>query len=82
VSVWPNPSRVAAEVTVVLAEAGAVTVALYDVLGRRVALVHEGALEAGEHTLVLDGAALPAGVYVVRVETGASVVARRLTLVR
>jgi hypothetical protein len=41
-------------------------VALYDVLGRRVGLLHDGALPAGSHTFRLDGRGLPAGVYVVK----------------
>jgi hypothetical protein len=30
-------------------------------------VLHDGVLETGPHVLPLDGAALPAGVYVVRV---------------
>jgi hypothetical protein len=39
-------------------------------------------LEAGAHALVLDGAALPAGAYVVRVTGEAFATTRRATLVR
>ena len=54
-------------VTLSVAEAQAVTVAVYDALGRRVALLHEGPLAPGqEHRLTFDGSGLPAGVYVVR----------------
>ncbi len=49
-----------------LAEASEVTVAVFDVLGRRVAVLHEGQTEAGTHRLAFDGAALPSGVYLVR----------------
>jgi hypothetical protein len=87
-SVWPNPARGATTVALVLPEAGEVAVALYDVLGRRVALLHEGVLEAGSHMFRLDGAALPAGVYVVRTvmepedSTGARALTQRVTLMR
>jgi hypothetical protein len=82
VSVWPNPLRREGAVTVTLAAPGAVEVGLYDVLGRRVALLHEGTLSSGPHTFPLDGAALPAGVYVVRGVAGGGVVTRAVTLVR
>jgi hypothetical protein len=80
--VWPNPFRGVAGVTLVLPAAGAVTVGLYDVLGRRVALLHEGTLEAGEHAFRLDGRMLPAGVYVMRAAAGGLVVTRAVTLLR
>jgi hypothetical protein len=70
VEVSPNPFRDTAEVTLTLAEPAEVTAAVYDVLGRRVALLHEGALSSGSHPFTLDGAALPAGVYVVRAVVG------------
>jgi hypothetical protein len=81
-AVAPNPFSEEAAVTLTLPEPGEVAVALYDVLGRRVALLHEGALEAGEHALRLDGRSLPAGVYVVRAAAGGVVVTRTATLLR
>ena len=78
----PNPARGAATVTVAMPTAGPVRVEAFDALGRRVALLHDGPLAAGTHTLGLDAAALPPGVYVVRAVTGATVASRRLTVVR
>ena len=55
---------------------------IFDVLGRRVATLAEGYLEAGAHRLTFNGAALPAGVYVVRAEVGSRVLTQRLTVIR
>lgn len=41
---------------------------VYDVLGRRVAFLHKGALAVGRHAFRLDLSALPAGTCLVRVE--------------
>ena len=57
-------------------------VAVYDVLGKRVAVLADGVLEAGVHTAQLDAAGLANGVYVVRVETAQGVRAQRVTVVR
>ncbi len=65
-AVTPNPVRDAATVTLALEAAGTVTVEVLDVLGRRVALVHEGDLTSGRSTLSVDTSLLEAGVYVVR----------------
>ncbi|MDX1420515.1 MAG: T9SS type A sorting domain-containing protein, partial [Rubricoccaceae bacterium] len=82
VEVSPNPSREGGTVTLTLARPSSVSVAVYDGLGRRVAVLHEGPLPAGRHTLAFDRSALPPGVYVVRVEASGTVVSRRVTVLR
>lgn len=64
---FPNPFHAEATVAVALDAPTALGVAVYDGLGRRVALLHDGLLGAGRHTFSLAGAALPAGVYFVRI---------------
>ncbi|MDX1420365.1 MAG: T9SS type A sorting domain-containing protein, partial [Rubricoccaceae bacterium] len=81
-SVSPNPSRGGATATVTLAAASEATVSVYDVLGRRVAVLHEGPLRMGPHAFGLDAHALPPGVYVVRASTASSVAAWTVTLLR
>ncbi len=78
----PNPFRDAAVLTLALPEAQRVEVALFDVLGRRVAVLYEGPLAVGSHTLALDGSGLPSGIYVVRASGEDFSAARRVTLVR
>jgi hypothetical protein len=57
-----------------------VEVAVYDVLGRRVATVASERFPAGTHEEALDASALPAGVYVVRVTAGGAVATTTVTL--
>ena len=59
-----------------------VAVVVYDVTGREVARPVDGWVEAGHREARLDGAALPTGVYLVRVEAGRDVAVQRLTIVR
>jgi hypothetical protein len=56
---------------------------VYDVLGRRVAVLHDGPL-AAERTerLALSAQGLASGVYLVRVAGEAFTATRRLTVVR
>ena len=63
-AVAPNPSAGEVAVTVSLAAAQAVRVAVVDALGRSVAVVHDGPLAAGRHRLALPAALAP-GVYAV-----------------
>ena len=68
---YPNPFRDAATLTLTVPEhAGALRVSVFDVLGREVAVLADGVLTPGEHALTLDGAGLPSGLYLVRLETG------------
>ena len=77
--VSPNPFRDGAVLRLTLPAAGPARVEVFDALGRRVALLHDGPLPGGaEAVLRLDGGALPPGLYVARVTAGAFVAARRL----
>jgi hypothetical protein len=64
--VHPNPMHGAGTVTLTLARPQHATLAVYDVLGRRVTLLHAGALSAGHHAFQFDGTGLPAGTYFLR----------------
>ena len=78
----PNPFRAATVVTVDLAEPTDVRVAVYDALGRGVAVLTDGPLAAGVHRLPWTPGGAPAGVYLVRVEAGDAVRTARVVLLR
>jgi hypothetical protein len=77
---FPNPFGSSASVELTVADgAGPLRLAVYDVLGREVAVLADGVLAPGTYPFTLDGAGLPAGVYFVRLATGRQTVS--LTLV-
>ncbi|HEX9951547.1 MAG TPA: T9SS type A sorting domain-containing protein, partial [Rubricoccaceae bacterium] len=78
----PNPTTGSATLVLTLPAASAVEVGVYDVLGRRVAVLAEGTLGAGDHTLRVAPGALAAGTYVVRAAVGDRVLAQRMTVTR
>jgi hypothetical protein len=63
----PNPFRDRTTLALHLDQAQAVEAVLYDVLGRRVRLLHAGPLPAGTHVLAVEGGGLAPGLYVLRV---------------
>ena len=81
-AVGPNPVRGAGTVTFRLGAEADVRVAVYDVLGREVAVLAEGAYGAGPHRAPFDAAAFPAGAYVVRLAVGGEAHTARVTVVR
>ncbi len=85
-AVYPNPFRASTEIALDVPEASQVTLAVFDVLGRRVAVLLDGVVEAGSHRVAFDGSALPSGVYLVRATSEGtaqrSAQTQRVTLVR
>jgi hypothetical protein len=79
---FPNPFADATTLRFELPVSERVRVEVYDLLGRRVALLADGTRSAGEHTLRWDGRGLPTGLYFVRLRTGGDVQTRRVALVR
>lgn len=65
----PNPFSTQAQLTLSVRQAQHVRITVHDVLGRRVAQLHDGTLTAGTaHRFTLDGAGWAAGLYLLRVD--------------
>jgi hypothetical protein len=78
----PNPFGKATALVLDLDTPQAVTVAVFDALGRRVAMLHEGTLSAGTHTLNFEADDLPSGMYVIRAQNADGRQIRTVTLLR
>ncbi len=79
---FPNPARGVVHVAYSLPRAGAARLAAFDLLGRQVAVLAEGEQPAGARDASFDASALPAGVYVLRLETAGERRTARVTVVR
>ncbi len=79
---YPNPFERSTALGFEVPAAAAVRVAVYDVLGREVAVLLDRVVEAGRHTARFDGAGLSRGVYLVRLQAGGVSEVRRVTLTR
>ena len=77
-----NPGADRVLVVYALPEAGAVRGDVFDVQGRRVAVLADGSRSAGCHEATLDVGALTPVVYVVRVIAGGAQAERQLTVAR
>lgn len=78
----PNPFRNQTTIHYDLPQPGPVRLAVYDALGRRVAVLVDEAQTAGRKQIDLDGGQLASGVYLLRLEAGGRVAHRRITVVR
>lgn len=78
----PNPCAGATRIRYALPAEARVSLGVYDVAGRRVRVLADGVAGPGEHEARFDAAGLAEGIYVVRLEAGGAVLARKLTVLR
>ncbi len=78
---YPNPFNPTTRVRFVTT-GGPATLAVYNLRGERVTVLHEGPLAAGTHQQLLDGSALASGLYFLRLEHTGGIQTRRVMLVK
>ena len=78
----PNPFRSSTEIVYALPQRTDVTLAVYDLMGRRVATLASGPRGTGVHRARLGSTSLPSGAYVVRLQADGQQKTRRITVVK
>ncbi len=84
---WPNPANPRVHLGVNLGSDGQVQLAIYDVSGRRLAVLADLMKSAGTHEFVWDGRAdsgeeLPSGVYLARLKSAGRIQSQPVVLLR
>jgi hypothetical protein len=79
---YPNPFNPSTMIHYRLTADGRVTLAVYDILGREVAVLVNEKQEAGVHEVRFDAGGLAGGCYFYRVIAGGQVETRKMLLVR
>ncbi len=82
---YPNPFNPQTSIRFALGQRSHARLTVHDLLGRTVATLVDGTLDAGTHTAVwsgrdASGRSLPSGVYLYRLSNGASSITRRMVL--
>ncbi len=78
----PNPFSGETTITFELTQAGAVTLAVYDMLGREVAVLVDDVLPSATFDATFDASNLPTGTYVYRLTTEAGSATGSMTVLR
>jgi len=78
----PNPARNDMTIKFGIPKEERVSLKVYDVSGREVKTLVDGRLEAGYHTIRLDGKSLPTGIYFARLATDGYKATRKLVLMK
>ena len=79
---YPNPFNSSTTIAYDLPKVGRVSLRVFDLLGREVALLKDGFVEAGTHRVMFDGSNLASGIYFARLDAGAFSQTRKLMLLK
>lgn len=79
---YPNPFNPSTVVGFQLSVFGSVRIGVYDVLGREIAVLVDGVMPAGSHSVPFSADGLPSGMYIVRLQTNATSQVRAISLVK
>ncbi|MDZ7264961.1 MAG: serine hydrolase [candidate division KSB1 bacterium] len=78
----PNPFNSATHIRFRLPHTSVVSLEIFDISGKQVALLLHRLLPAGGHTIRWDAGQLASGIYLCRLQAGQFVAARKITLLR
>ena len=79
---YPNPFNPRTVISYQLAVNSIVTLRVYDMLGREVETLVNSGQEAGYHNVAFNGADLPSGVYLYRLQAGSFRETKKLLLLK
>lgn len=79
---YPNPFNPSTIISYNLRDAGIVKLEVFDMIGRRVAVLVEGVKESGAHEVRFNANALSSGVYIYRLSAGSQTLVRQMTLIK
>ncbi|MEE9553089.1 MAG: T9SS type A sorting domain-containing protein [candidate division Zixibacteria bacterium] len=79
---YPNPFNAQTLISFALPEASRVIVEIYDPLGRSVATLVDGLMQAGYQSVVWDAAGQSSGIYFYKVQAGEFVESKKMMLIK
>lgn len=82
---YPNPFNPSTEIAFTLTQPGAVSLRVFDAVGREVAVLIDAPLASGRHSVTFDATGLPSGVYYCRLAqagSGAAGLTRSMVLLK
>ncbi len=79
---YPNPFNPETSIEFDLVDPGMTRLAIYNVLGQSVATLVNGTLQAGRHTVVFNGANLPSGLYIYKLQVNGFSDVKKLVLLK
>ena len=79
---YPNPFNPSTQILFYTPSKGYVSLKVYDILGRRIAVLADGIMEAAHHMIIFDGSNCSSGTYFYCLQAGISIETKKLSLLK
>ncbi len=79
---YPNPFNPTTTIEFAMPNSGSVNLTVFDILGRRVAVLVNGKMTAGRHSVSFQASSLPSGMYLYRLTTPAGALTQKMILLK
>lgn len=79
---YPNPFNPSTQIKFSIKESGLVSLKIYDMLGREVAIIVNKELSTGSYTYSFDASGLASGIYFYRLESGSFIQTNKMMLLK
>ena len=79
---YPNPFNPSTKIDYSVPKSEFITLAVYNVLGQKVATLFSGVQTAGEHNITFDASKLSSGVYLYRLESSTNSITHKMILMK
>jgi hypothetical protein len=81
-SAKPNPFNPTTDISFALPEAGKVTLAIYNTLGREVKVLVDDYKQTGYYTVKFDGSELSSGIYYYTIKANGFIMTKKMLLIK
>ena len=79
---YPNPFNPTTSIAYTVPQSGNVKLAVYNLIGEQVALLVNGFVTSGSHKATFNAKSLPSGVYFYKLQTGNSIMIKKMLLLK
>jgi hypothetical protein len=79
---YPNPFNPSTKIRFSIEKAAHVSLRIYDILGREIAVMAEEYMKAGEHQLEWNASSYPSGVYIYRLNVEGRQISKKMALIK
>ena len=79
---YPNPFNPTTSLDIELSFDSNVSIAVYNVMGQMVSVLHDGNMTSGMHSITWDASNLSSGMYIIKAEVADEVLSQKVMLVK
>ena len=79
---YPNPFNPTTNISFSVYKDGNMSIMIYDLQGREIAMIHDGFIQAGDYTKVWDATNEPSGIYIVQMSADRFNASQKIVLIK